>query len=215
MKTNIFSKLNGFVFVVLFSFFSVNIFAAEKKIDYGVVKDSEFVNKYFGMTLKLPEDWTLESSGSRVDSLKSKDYKEILDSQYQETAALKIIPLILFSQYDDLAETDSNPTINIQAEKLEHLKGIKTTKQYLENKKKMLEKMRSLKYTVNPKFDSYVIGGKKFDVMYCEMNIDGEITKQNIYVTSLKDCILVFDLSFVHKKEEALLKNILKTVKFK
>lgn len=190
---------------------------AAEEIDYGKVESSVYRNNYFGMSVTLPSDWSVQDEAAREELAKAGGEMIAGDDKNLKAAvkASELTSLNLFAvfQHPLGAPVDFNPNIICVAEQVRNSPGIKTGEDYLFHAKKLLQ---SGQMEVAFPADVYAttIGGKEFHVMSVDMSMSGATVSQKYYTAVMKGYALSFIVSYTTAEDEAALESILKTVTF-
>ena len=212
-------KLSVFVFVLVLAI----VFSGCKKkesdqVSAGTIENSVYSNKYFGLTLKLPEDWNIQDEESSKELTKS-GYKmlaggdENLERSLNAAAENQQLTFFLASKYPIGTPAADNPSIIGTAELVKSKPGIKRGSDYLFHVKNMLE-MSGIKLTIEETAKSEKIGGVEFDVIEVVLPFGNISVQQKYCTTIMKDYAISFILTYTSKEGKNSLKEILKTAKF-
>jgi hypothetical protein len=191
---------------------------AEDEIDFGVFNDSVYQNKYLGLTVSLPPEWSIQDreAQQRIMDLGS----EIVAGDDQNLkAALKASELTtvnLFAafQYPVGTPVAFNPGIMCLAEKVSHTPGVERGRDYLLHTR-MLFKRSKMEVYFPEEISTETVGNHQFDVMHTEIAVNDMWVRQKYYATIIKGYALVFIGSFTTDLEQAAMDKILKTVTIK
>lgn len=188
------------------------------EIEFGTVENCVYQNSYFPLSITLPMEWSvhnLESRqhimevGNQILAGEDKNLKAIV-----KASSLNTVYLLSVSKYPIGATVPSNPTLQCIAEKIRHMPGIQTGKDYLFHLRKVLESGQ-MDITFPCEVVSKSIGGKDFDLLQTEISMRGIIIRQKIYVTVIKGYALLITESFSTDDESEELGSILNTLTFK
>jgi hypothetical protein len=209
------------VYFVLLIACTVSLAGCEKKasdeIGFGTFHDSVYSNKYFGLTLTLPPEWSIQNQKSQQQLMdvgektlagENKNLKAVF-----KASQLKTVNLLAAFKHPIGTPVPFNPSIMCVAERIRHAPGIKRGKDYLFHSRKILESSQ-LSTSFPRDISTEELGGASFDVMYCEMELFGMTIRQKHYATVAKGYALGFIVSFTTEEEEASLQSILETVAF-
>ncbi len=103
--------------------------------DDGEIRDGKYVNEFFGLSLTIPDGWAV--AGKETEQSMRDIGKENLsgDDSAREAAlevALRVtFQLLTISAFEMGAAVQVNPTLVLIAERVSHLPGIKSGKDYL------------------------------------------------------------------------------------
>ncbi len=191
---------------------------ATDEIDFGTVKNSTYRNEYFGLTVALPPDWSVQDQetrqrlldfGSQAIAGDNKSLKAVLKASELATANL-------FAAFKHPlgAPVPYNPNILCVAERVRHMPGIKSGKDYLFHSRRILESSQmEVSFPIDVSTES--LGGQNFGVMHTEMSMAGMAVRQKYYAAIMKGYALTFIVSFTTDEEESSLQSILKSVTFR
>ncbi len=191
---------------------------ASDEIDFGTIENSTYTNNYFGLSVKLPPEWSVQDQKSQK-KLVELGTKMISSEDKNLNAAIKALEqktINLFSvfQHPMGAPVNSNPNIICIAERVRETPGIKNGKDYLFHVRKTLESSQ-MKFAFPEDITTEELGGRDFYVLYSEMPIAGMIVRQKYYATVMKGYALIFTVSFTNEEEQTAIDNVLSTVAFK
>ncbi|MFC1497910.1 hypothetical protein ACFLS1_05490 [Verrucomicrobiota bacterium] len=191
---------------------------ASDEIDFGIVKDSVYQNKYFGFSVTLPSDWNIQDQETRKQ-LSDVGGKMLAGEDKNLKAAVKAAEMTtvnLFTTFEHPLGTPVpfNPSVICMAERIRHMPGIKRGKDYLFHAKKLLEAGQMTVFFPE-EISSEQISGRAFDVMHVEIPLAGMVVRQKYYTIIIKDYVLCFIVSFTTDEEQSFLKDVLKSTSFK
>jgi hypothetical protein len=190
---------------------------ASDEIDFGTFNNSVYKNNYFGLTVTVPADWSIQDQeaqrrimklGGNMLAGEDKNLKSLM-----KAGELKTVSLFATFKYPMGTPVAFNPSIMALAEKVGQLPGIKRGKDYLFFVRQTLE---SGQVQVSFPKDIYTerLGGVDFDVMESEISIRRITVKQKYYAALMKGYALSFIVSFTNDEEESSDQKILNTVTF-
>jgi hypothetical protein len=191
---------------------------AEDEIDFGTVKDSIYQNEYFGFTVNLPPEWSIQDQEARQRMMELGG-KMIAGDDHNLKATIKASEVTTVNLFAALkhplgAPVPYNPNISCVAERIRHVPGIQKGKDYLFHAKKLLESGQ-MQFDFPKEISSESIGGREFDVMYTEASMAGITIRQKYYAAVMKGYALILVVSFTTDEEELALQKILDTVVLK
>lgn len=203
----------------LFAFFVVASCAKkqEAKIDLGTIEGSVYKNNYFGFSLKIPEKWQVQDNetkkmimerGKRLAAGNEGSLKELIDA-----SELHTVNLLTMFQHPLGTPAAYNPGFVIVAEKISHVPGITSGRDYLFLAKQLMERAQ-IKYTFAKDTYSESISRLSFHVMEVEMNTASLTVKQKYYVTIMKGYALLFITSYFTDEELKRQDEVIKSIKF-
>jgi hypothetical protein len=154
----------------------------------GEIKNGTYHNRFFGMTVSLPPEWSvLDNSsmkqlvdlGAKSVAGKNESLKAKLD-----TAAKQYVTLITVSKYPMGAA--ANATVTCVAEPVSQVPSIQTAADYLFRVKELAQKS-AIKCTIRRDITSEWIGGKLFGVMGIDLiNSQNTTIHQTHHVALIK-----------------------------
>lgn len=190
---------------------------ASEEVDRGAFSGHVYRNNYFGMTITIPPEWSIQDSksmqtlkdlGKKVIDKDDKNLKAVMDASEFQTANL----FAVFQQPLG-SPVPFNPNLMCMAERVRHMPGIKRGKDYHFHIRKLLESSQ-----MNVKFPEEIytetFGGVEFDVLYSETSFGTMLVKQKQHGTVMKGYVLLIVSTFANDDQEATLDEILKTLTF-
>ena len=191
---------------------------ASDEIDFGTFNNSVYHNNYFGMTVAIPSDWSMQDQaaqqrlmklGNKLMSGDDKNLKAVM-----KASELQMVNLFAVFKYLQGSPVTFNPSILSIAENVRQWPGMKSGKDYHFQARKLLE---SSQVEMSFPKDIYTqqLGGIDFDVMETEMHVRGLVVKQKYYATIMKGYALTLVVSFTTDEELASLKKVLDAMTFK
>lgn len=187
------------------------------EIDFGTFNHSVYTNRYFGMTVVVPADWSIQGQNAQRRLMKlggdvmagtNKNMKSLL-----KAGELRTVNLFAAFKYPMGTPVKFNPSVMAMAEKVRDLPGIKRGKDYL-----FFVKQTLVSGQIQMRFpkDIYTetLGGTDFDVMEAIMPLRGMTIHQKYYATIEKGYALCFVASFVGDKQLSEDEQVLNSVKF-
>lgn len=212
-------KSFGFLFVLILTIMFSGCKKKESaKPNAGTIQNGIYNNEYFGLTLKLPQDWSIQDAESSKKLTKF-GYKMIAgdDKNLERSlnAAAETQQLMFFSasKYPIGTPVADNPSIIGTAELVTSKPGIKRGSDYLFHVKNLLE-TSGIKITIKEAKATEKFGGVEFDMLEVVLPIGNISIQQKYYSTIMKDYAISFILTYTSKEGHEYLKEILKTVKF-
>jgi len=185
-----------------------------KTLDQGTMEGNVYKNEYFGMSVTVPEEWTIASEEEIEELTKSGNEMIAGDDESKkkmlEKAELKTVYLLSAT-----SEEHGIANFIAMAEKLSLLQNVKDGKTYLEAVK---ENLATLVDEFPYEFkDIYTveIGGKEFYVL--ETTIDGGILKleQTYYARVENKYALAFITTSMNEANDEAMQAIIDSVEFK
>ncbi len=191
---------------------------AADEVDFGAVKDSVYQNKYFGLTVALPPEWSVQDQEARRRMMDMGTQVLAGDDKNLKAAikASEMTTVSLFTAFKHPVGTPVpyNPSIVCLAERVRHMPGIKRGKDYLFHSKRVLESSQ-MAVSFPKGMSAETLGGRPFDIMHVELSAGGMTVQQKYYATVMKGYALAFIVSFTTDEEKAPLDKILDSVAFK
>jgi hypothetical protein len=190
---------------------------ASDEVDFGTFENSVYQNKYFGLTLTVPSEWSIqdqESQKQMMDTAKKLISGE--DKNLEKTikaSEWQVVNLLALFKHPRGTPVPFNPSFICIAERVSHLPGIKEGKDYLFHSKTLLESGQ-LDISFPRDISSEKLSGTSFDVMYVNTTLAGITIQQKMYATVTKGYALIFTISFITEEEKASLQGILESVAF-
>jgi len=190
---------------------------ASDEIDFGAVENSTYRNDYFGLSVKLPSEWSVQDKETRQKLMDlgrkmvegdDKNLKAVIKASEMQT-----VNLFAAFKHPIGTPVPYNPNIMCLAERVSHMPGIKRGKDYHFHSKRLLESSQ-MKVSFPKEVSTEELGGHNFDVMYVETPITGMTIRQKHYAAIMKGYALVFIVSFNNGEEESTLDNVLSSVTF-
>jgi hypothetical protein len=190
---------------------------ASEEVDRGSFTGPMYRNNYFGMTITIPSDWSIQDSKA-METLQDLGEKVIGKDDKNLKAAmaaseLQTVKLFAVFQHPLGSAVQFNPNLMSMAERVRHMPGIKRGKDYHYHTRKLLESSQ-----MNVKFPEEIytetFGGVEFDVLYSETSINNILVKQKQYGAVIKGYILLIVSTFNEDDQETTLDEILKTLTF-
>jgi hypothetical protein len=191
---------------------------ATDEIDYGGIVNSVYQNKYFGLNVQLPKEWSvqdqemrqrLSDTGNKLLAGNDKSMKAVLKASEQQS-----INLLAAFQHPIGSPVPFNPSIMCTAVRVRNLPGIKHGKDYLYQARKLMESGQ-MKFEFPKEITTEKLGGVDFDVMHVTMKIGSTTVRQRYYTSIMKGYALNLIVSFTTTEEESLVQRIIDGVTFK
>ncbi len=181
----------------------------------GELEDNIYTNEYFGLTITLPEGWSVPnkeiqkkilSAGKNMVAGNDEELQKQLD-----LGELNSFNLLFVSKYPIGSPVVSNPNLICIAERLPVKISIE---KYLLHSKKLLQKTQ-IPYQFGEKIKRIKISGRDFAVMEAYFENGSAKISQEYYCGLFDNYILNFILSFSSEEEAEEVRAILATVQFK
>jgi len=189
---------------------------ASEEVDLGSFSGSVYRNNYFGMTITIPSDWSIQDSksmqavmdlGKKVIDKDDKNLKAVMEASKFQT-----VNLFAVFRHPLGSPVPFNPNLICMAERVRHMPGIKRGKDYHFHTRKLLGS--SLNVIFPKEIYTETFGGIEFDVLYSETNFGTIFAKQKQYAAIMKGYALIIVSTFADDAQEAALNKILKTLSF-
>src|SRR5215470_1735664 len=189
-----------------------------EKVDPGLIEGSTYSNKFFKMTLTIPEKW-LAHSADETSPLR-KQGAELIAGQNTgmkdkiEAGEANVVQLISLSRFPLGYTVTFNPSFQCNAEKLGILSGVSTSNDYIANFRKLIvQGQGQLKYDVG---DTYTesIGGVTFSAVDARATMGQLSLNQKLWVSIMKGYALSFIITYASNDDLATLSDVLKSVSF-
>jgi hypothetical protein len=191
---------------------------AGDEIDFGTINNSVYQNNYFGLTVPLPADWTVQDQKEQQQLVKDGGQMLYGDDKNKQAvlraAQLQTVHLFAVFKYPLGSPVPFNPSIISMAENVQELPGIKRGNDYLYHVKKNLD-AGQIEVTYPADNYSTNLAGVDFDVMQTQMTMNGITISQKYYVTIMKGYALTFIITYNTDSAEASLQKIMGAVAFK
>ena len=190
---------------------------ASDEIDFGAFNKSVYSNNYFGLTIAVPEKWSVQDREAQQRLMKigtdalagsDKNLKAVLKASELQTVTL-------FAVFEHPLGTPVafNPSIMGMAEMVRQMPGIRRGKDYHFQLKKTLASGQ-MQISFPNMGSTERLAGVEFDVLDQEMKVRGVSIRQRYYTIIKKGYALSFILSFTTDEEEAPLRKTLQTLAF-
>jgi len=185
--------------------------------DYGTFENNTYKNKFFGMTLEIPEGWDVQSEAEQK-ALLEEAQKELNNKEFDKmmkTAEITSADLLMASQFDTQTYADPevlNANFNLTTENIS-LTSIKDGKDYLDaTRKTLIESQMPVK--ANDETKSIDVDGKTFYYFDAVMTMNGIDIKQRYMATVMNGFSLIYVATYGTEDQLEKLMDILKTTKF-
>jgi hypothetical protein len=191
---------------------------ASDEIDFGTLKNSVYQNNYFGLTVTIPTDWSVQDQASQQQIMVAgkalvagddKNLKAVL-----KATELQSVNLFTVFKYPLGSPVTFNPAIVAVAETVRQLPGIQRGKDYLFHARQLLQSSQ-VRASFPKEIYTVRLGGVDFDVMDSEFSIRGITVKEKYYATIRKGYALAFVVSYEKDEEESFQRKVLETITFK
>ena len=197
-------KAKLFLSLIVILFISPSYAQNKKEIGYGIIDDGFYKNDYFGMSIAVPSDWSVQSQaqlkeiaelGAEVIAGEDPNLRAILKASEKQT-----VNLFAFFKYEQGTPVDFNPSLMALAERVTNAPGIKRGSDYLFHVKKYLE---TSQLVIDFSKENYTeqLSNISFDVMPTVMDINGFKVLQNYYAARFDDYVLSFITTYSNEGE--------------
>ena len=190
---------------------------AGDEIDFGTLSNSVYRNEYFGFSVTLPKDWSVQDQQAQRRLMKKGVQLVAGDDRnlkaMVKTSELQTVNLFAVFEHPVGSPVAYNPSIMAMAEIVRELPGIKRGKDYLFQARQLLE-AGQIQVSFPKDYYSERLGGMEFDVMESEISVRGKTIKQKYYANIQKGYALCFIISFTSDDEAASLQKILNSITF-
>ena len=187
------------------------------EIGYGVIENDVYSNNYFNMSIKVPENWVVQSQAAQ---------KEIMDTgaaliagdddnlkSMMKVSEKQTVNMFSFFKYEQGTPVPFNPSIISAAERVTHMPGVKRGSDYHYHVKKFLE-TGQVKYEFPAAIYTKDVSGISFDVMPAELHVAHMTVRQEFYAARINDYMLSFVLSYSTGEQLNELNEIVSKVEF-
>lgn len=185
-------------------------------LDEGRIEGSTYKNDYFGLTMNIPENWSIQNDESK-NEIKESARELIANSDDVTKAGVdrsieRTVNMLSASKYPLGTPDKANSNFSVMAEKISAFPGIKTGKDYLLNAKKIMEGSK-VKFIFKD-ITSEKIDGLDFDVLECTIKVQGQQIKQKYYATIIRDYAFAFYITYSSQEDLNTLNKTIATIKF-
>jgi len=189
-----------------------------EKVDSGLIEGSTYSNKFFKMTLTVPEKWLahsidetspLRKQGAELVAGQNKGMKDQI-----EAAEASVVHLVHVSRYPLGYTGGFNASFQCDAEKLGILSGVSSSSDYIANFRKLISQGQGqLKYTLG---DNYTesIGGVNFTALDAQATMGPLSLHQKLCVSVIKGYALSFIMTYSSEDDLSTLNDVLKSISF-
>ena len=190
---------------------------AADEIDFGVIEKSVYRNAYLGFRIRLPDGWIIQDqqaqrkiteAGAKLVAGDDKNLNAMLKASEQQT-----VQLFGAFRHPIGAPVRFNPNIGCVAERVSHMPGITTGKDYHFHSRRMLEASQ-LKLSFPREVSSERLGGKGFDVMHVEISLANMVIRQKHYASIIRGYALVCVTTFNTPEDESALNAVVGSMTF-
>jgi hypothetical protein len=190
---------------------------ATEEVDRGAFAGSLYRNNYFGMTITIPSDWSIQDSKS-MKTLKDRGKKALGEDDRHLKAVMdatehQTVNLFSVFQHPIGSPVPFNSNLICMAERVRHMPGIKRGKDYHYHTRKLLESSQ-MKVKFPEEIYTETLGSVEFDVLYSETSFGNILVKQKQYGAIMKGYVLLIVSTFANDDQETTLNEILETLTF-
>jgi hypothetical protein len=191
---------------------------ASEEVDFGTIENSVYKNKYFGLTISIPAEWSIQDqeslqrimkTGTEVVAGEDKNLKAVI-----KAAELQTVNLFFAFKHPLGTPVAFNPSIACVAERISQMPGIKRGKDYHFHARKLFESSQ-MDVSFPRDISTDKLGDVDFDIMYVQMELPGNTVQQEYYATVMKGYALTFVVSFTNEEDKAVLGEVLNSIVLK
>jgi len=187
------------------------------ELDFGTISGSTYSNKYFGLTITLPNGWATQDHEAQRKLMKHGTEMIAGDDKNLQALAkaseLQTVNLLAAFAHPVGAPVAFNPSIACLAERLDKFPGIKRGSDYLFHVRKAME-AGQIKVIFPKDVWSERLGGREFDVMPLEITVGATTVRQRYYALVHKGYALGCITSASTNDQELQLKPVMESVTF-
>lgn len=191
-----------------------HLFEGDKDFDYGQVEQSVYQNDFFAISIKLPQDWQVQTK-AQFDSIRAgKSGSQSSQNKVVKVSEVTSATLLSVCKYKSDTFFDFNPTMSALVEHIGPRSGTHSARDYLINAQKML-KHSPIHYESHDSISKEVIGGKLFYRLHARI-VNGQLDiSQDYYSAMMKGFCFSFILTYSNEEDWQQLKQMLSSVDFK
>ncbi|HJQ31608.1 MAG TPA: hypothetical protein VJ866_05500 [Pyrinomonadaceae bacterium] len=210
MKTT--SSLLAFTFVLLSLSLAARAQQPAAAPDYGTLDGSVYTNRFFGLTLNIPEGWLPQGEHAKQE-IREKG-RELIgpDDPEVERNARRVFNLLTVFRYPPGTSGPVNPTLLCSAERLPAA-GV-TDAVYMAGLKRLIQSTRA-RVTVDRDVYAETLGGQTFSVIVVTSEFRGAVTHHKFYARIMKGYALTISLSYATPEPLPEQTAALKSVRFR
>jgi len=181
------------------------------------LSDGAYTNHYFGFSMKLPEGWSVASRETN-DSMRDLGSATLSGGSEAKKAALEEMlkssyQLLTVSEHAIGSPVDSNPLLQVVAERVSQFPGIRDGSDYLFQVERMLTGS-SLPYTAKSKPVPALIDEHEFFQQEYQLASGRQVILQTYLATISKDYALGFILTYTEPEQREALEATLASLRF-
>lgn len=187
-------------------------------IDFGGITNSVYRNVYFGLSVAIPSDWSVQDQEAQRELVATGSKLVYGDDQNKQAilkaTELKTVNMFAVFEYPAGSPVPFNPSVMALAEDVRSYPGIKTGKDYLYHVKEQLESGQMQVGFPKPDY-SVKMDGVDFGILPLEISIGKKTVHEEYYATIMKGYAISFVIAYATDPQEASLQKILNSIKFK
>ncbi len=186
------------------------------RITLGVMENGVYKNNYFGLSVQLPKEWSIQDieSMNQLAETENTSAGGEGETKKPDLSQAETLNFIMASKYPQNQQEAVNPSFICNSENLSFLQNVKTGKDYLESAKNLLIDSQ-LPYIFEKDIYTEKLGEKDFNVMEAFIQSGSTKVTQRYYSAIIKDYALNFIVTYFDDASKAEVDSILKTVSFK
>ena len=179
--------------------------------DSSVVSEGTYTNEYFGLTLSIPDGWFVASRdtqqsmselGKKLVAGDDATLEAVVEQSQKNT-----FQLLTVSEFEVGAAVDFNPTLILVAERVSHMPGVKSGRDYLFHARKLLLRSQLPYELIKDTFPTQLGGREWYRADYIVNNPQMPV-EQSYFATKHDDFVLVVILSASTKEQMVALERI-------
>lgn len=183
-----------------------------EEIDFGSLENSVYTNEYFGLTMTIPSEWSIQNEESRERLMEAgteiiagddKNLKAVV-----KASELQTVNLFIAFKHPVGSAVTFNPGIACVAERIGHMPGIKRGSDYLFHARKILESSQ-MDVVFPEDMSTENLDGIDFDILHVQISLLGNTIQQKYYVAVIKDYALSFIVSYITDQERGAISEAL------
>lgn len=188
-----------------------------RSVDVGTIKDSSYVNDYFGMRLTIPESWNVyDSQGRRI--LLERGRQEITgnDKSIQSGVDASVARTVNLLTVSKLPQNKTGVDNAIFACGAELVTGtaVKTGEDYLTEMKKILPYWK-ITYEIEKDVGSENINEADFGSMLLKIEKPGGTVRQKYYAITKRDYTVFCISTYMNEDDRQVMDKVIKSIRFR
>ena len=204
-----FILLNLFICAILSG---CHLFDRDKDFDYGRVEQSVYKNDFFGVSVRLPERWQVQTK-AQLDSIRMGKPRAATRNEGIKASEINSATVLTVYKFKSDTFFDFNPTVSIFIEQIGPRSGTRSANDYLLNAGKML-KRSPMHYEVTDSITKEVIGGQLFYRLHAQIENNRFGISQDYFSTMLNGFSFNFILTSSNDDDWQQLRQIISTANF-